>query len=95
MSDGDKDDEPTGPQKSDCARADAARKGSPFLNSAQAAHFLGLSLRTLEDMRERGDGPLYRKHGRQVRYHIADLETWSAAHVLDPKADRKPHGKKT
>jgi len=61
-------------------RAAAARKGSPFLNSAQTAHYLGLSERTLEDMRENGEGPPFRRHGRRnVRYHIADLEAWSAA----------------
>ena len=38
-------------------RAAAARKGSPFLNSSQAAHYLGLSDRTLEDMRERAAVP--------------------------------------
>jgi len=64
-------------------RAAAARKGSPFLNSAQAAHYLGLSERTLEDMREKGEGPPFRKHGRRnVRYHIADLEAWSDARKL-------------
>lgn len=90
----DTDDLSDEPHKGDCVRADAARKGSPFLNSAQAAHFLGLSLRTLEEMRDRGDGPLYRKHGRQVRYHIADVESWSAANVTDPKTRRKRDGSK-
>ena len=33
------------------ARAAAARTGSPYLNTAQAAHYLGLSQRTLERMR--------------------------------------------
>jgi len=61
------------------ARADSARKGSPFLNTAQTAHYLGVSQRTLEEMRERGNGPACRKHGRQILYHIADLETWSLA----------------
>lgn len=28
-------------------------------------------------MRRRGVGPRYRKHGRYVRYHIADLDAWS------------------
>lgn len=59
------------------ARAASARKGSPFLNTAQAAHYLGLSPRRLEEMREEGSGPTYRKHGSAVRYHIKDLDAWS------------------
>lgn len=59
------------------ARAATAKKGCPFLNTAQAAFYIGLSHRTLEKMRTRRVGPRYRKHGRFVRYHIADLDDWS------------------
>jgi hypothetical protein len=59
------------------ARAAQARRGSPFLNAAQAALYVGLSHRTLERMRTEGGGPRFRKHGRYVRYHIADLDLWS------------------
>lgn len=58
-------------------RAAKAKKGSPFLNTAQAAFYIGLSQRTLEKMRTAGGGPRYRKHGRYVRYHIDDLDGWS------------------
>jgi excisionase family DNA binding protein len=61
----------------DIIHAADAKKGSPFLTTAQAAHYLGLSRPTLEKMRRRGVGPCYRKHGRYVRYHIADLDAWS------------------
>jgi excisionase family DNA binding protein len=61
------------------ARADNAKKRSPFLNTAQAAFYIGLSKRTLEKMRVIGGGPIYRKHGRYVRYHIDDLDAWSEA----------------
>lgn len=50
---------------------------SPFLNTAQAAFYIGLSRRTLEEMRGDGRGPRYRRHGRQIRYHIDDLNDWS------------------
>lgn len=60
------------------ARAAAARTGSPYLNTAQAAHYLGLSQRTLERMRTLGVGPSYRKHGHHVRYLIDELDRWSA-----------------
>ena len=49
-------------------RAANAKKGSPFLNTDQAAHYVGLSRRTLEKMRTAGGGPRFRKHGRYVRY---------------------------
>ncbi len=58
-------------------RAAKAKKGCPFLNTAQAAYYVGLSRRTLEKMRVTGAGPRFRKHGRYVRYHIDDLDTWS------------------
>ena len=60
-------------------RAAQAKKGSPFLNTPQAAHYVGLSARTLEKMRVVGGGPQFRKHGRYVRYHIDDLDAWSAS----------------
>jgi hypothetical protein len=60
-------------------RAARARSGSPFLNNAQAAFYIGLHWRTLEQMRARGEGPRWRKHGRYVRYHIDDLDEWSRA----------------
>jgi hypothetical protein len=58
-------------------RAARARKGSPFLNTAQAAHYIGLAERTLETMRGHGQGPAFRRHGRFIRYHIDDLDAWS------------------
>lgn len=58
-------------------RAAKAKRGSPFLNTAQAAFYIGLSRRTLEKMRLTGAGPRFRKHGRYVRYHIDDLDAWS------------------
>lgn len=58
-------------------RAARARKGSPFLNTAQAAHYIGLAERTLEAMRRDKVGPAFRRHGRFIRYHIDDLDAWS------------------
>src|SRR5207302_1419081 len=44
----------------------ASRKGSPFLNTAQAAHYLGLSRKTLEKLRVVGGGPRFRRHRAHV-----------------------------
>lgn len=68
-------------------RAAKAKKGSPFLNTAQAAFYVGLSRRTLEKMRLVGGGPRFRKHGRYVRYHIDDLDAWSLGERRDSGAD--------
>jgi len=59
------------------ARADRARHGNPFLNTAQAAFYVGIHYRTLERMRRQGLGPRFRRHGRFVRYHIDELDDWS------------------
>ena len=67
----------------------AAQARSPFLNTAQAAHYIGLSYRTLEQMRWNGLGPDYRRHGRFIRYHIDDLDDWSRS---NGRAARKGAG---
>lgn len=59
------------------ARASRARKGTPFLSTEQAAFYLGLSARKLQQMRAQGVGPRFRRHSRYVRYHIDDLDDWS------------------
>ncbi|TWB18441.1 helix-turn-helix protein [Nitrospirillum amazonense] len=69
-------------------RAAKAKKGSPFLNTAQAAFYVGLSHRTLEKMRLKGGGPRFRKHGRYVRYHIDDLDAWSLGKDGDVASDQ-------
>jgi predicted DNA-binding transcriptional regulator AlpA len=64
----------------DATHRTAARQFSrPFLNTRQAAHYLGLSARHLERMRRRRTGPRFRRHGRFVFYHIDDIEAWSRA----------------
>ena len=69
-------------------RAKDAKRGSPFLNTKQAAFFLKLSPRTLQRMRSKGIGPLPRRHARTVEYHIDDLEAWSLARADAPKGGR-------
>lgn len=58
-------------------RAARARSGSPFLSPDQAAFYLSLSPRTLQDYRSAGTGPRFRRHSRHIRYHIDDLDSWS------------------
>ena len=73
------------------ALAAQAKKGSPFLNTDQAAFYVGLSRRTLEKMRRQGRGPTFRKHGRYVRYHIADIIEWSEASSRETTGKGQDH----
>ena len=68
-------------------RAARARRGHPFLNTRQTSHYLGLSKRFLEKMRARGEGPIFRHHGRFVLYHIDDLDSWSRGSAGDKRRD--------
>ncbi|GAY19628.1 helix-turn-helix domain-containing protein [Sphingobium fuliginis] len=62
----------------DITRANRAKRGSPFLNTDQAAAYLKLSIRQLKRLRRAGKGPVFRRHSRYVQYHIDDLDTWSS-----------------
>lgn len=48
-----------------------------FLNTQQAADKLGMKPCTLEAWRVRGGGPRFRKFGKAVRYHRADLDRFA------------------
>ena len=71
----------------DTDRADAARRGSPYLNGKQAAHFLKMSPRSLQRLRVAGKGPIVRRHLQMVLYHIDDLKSWSQT-----RADQRRDG---
>ena len=49
---------------------------SRYLNTRQAAAWLGIGPGTLNRMRVSGDGPRYIKIGRRVIYDRADLGEW-------------------
>lgn len=57
----------------DTVDADKARRGSPYLNTKEAARYLGLSPVTLRMRRRAGKGPQFVRVGRSIRYHIRDL----------------------
>ena len=63
------------------SRAQEARSDCPFLTAKEAAFYLGLAVITLKGMRKKGTGPKCRKHGRDWRYHIADLDAWSLSNA--------------
>jgi hypothetical protein len=55
----------------------ASPQPSPYYTVAEAALFLRLRPRTLDNMRWRGIGPKYRKHGGRIVYELHDLIDWS------------------
>jgi DNA-binding transcriptional MerR regulator len=50
---------------------------SPYLTTNEAADYLRIKPRTLANMRNKGLGPAYRKHGGRVVYTVEDLIAWS------------------
>lgn len=49
-----------------------------LINEGEAAHFLGLSVRTMQGYRYRGGGPRFvRISVRCIRYRRVDLQAWS------------------
>jgi hypothetical protein len=50
---------------------------SNFLTVPEAAAYLRLKKRTLDNMRWMGNGPMFRKHGGRVYYLVKELEDWS------------------
>jgi Helix-turn-helix domain len=50
---------------------------SPFLTVEEAATYLRLKKRTLDNMRWMGTGPRFRKHGGRIFYELGELKEWS------------------
>jgi Helix-turn-helix domain len=67
-----------------------ASSSSPFLKLPEAAAYLRLDPRTLDNMRQRGTGPLYTKHGGRVVYHRDDLIAWSNDNRRRTTTERHP-----
>lgn len=61
---------------------------SPYLWASEAALYLRISLRALENFRASGEGPAYRKHGGRIVYHREDLERWSLRRRFQSSAKR-------
>jgi hypothetical protein len=49
-----------------------------FLTIAEAAHLLRVHRRTLDNMRWKGTGPIFRRHGGRIVYQRDELLAWSA-----------------
>ena len=63
-----------------------------FLDTQQAARFLGLSAKTLARYRVSGEGPVFNRFGNRIRYRRAALDAWADARervsTVDDGSDR-------
>ena len=59
-----------------------------YLNTREAAAWLGLSPRTLDRYRVSGEGPHFHRFGSRVRYLLTDVEAWASARRRVPASDR-------
>lgn len=73
---------------SGCPGADREGCGPIQLAAGDAATFLNLSVRTLQNWRVFGRGPSFVKIGRRVQYRFADLEAYIASCVRQPTSDQ-------
>lgn len=56
------------------------------VNEKDAAKYLGMSVKWMQQARCYGRGPKYVKIGRSVRYNIADLDAYIASRTVNPAA---------
>lgn len=59
-----------------------------ILTTREAAKCVRLSKTKLERLRQSGDGPLYIKIGRAVRYRDSDLAIWLERHLTPTATDQ-------
>lgn len=60
-----------------------------YLNEKQVEERYALPAPTLRNWRHRGEGPIYAKIGKSVRYAVADLDAFMAARRIVRGADPK------
>lgn len=57
-----------------------------YMDTRQAAAYLGISINTLNCWRSRREGPPFVKIGGNVRYRLVDLDGWADGRRRDPSA---------
>jgi predicted DNA-binding transcriptional regulator AlpA len=66
-------------------------KDTRYLRTKEAAHYVGLSARTLEKHRTYGTGPAYKKVGGRVIYAIDELRAWADRGACTSTSDPNNH----
>jgi predicted DNA-binding transcriptional regulator AlpA len=67
-------------------------QSTDYLDTGEAASFLKISASSLNKRRVSGDGPLFVKMGRTVRYRRSDLDDWMANRLCKSTSDKRPFG---
>jgi len=62
--------------------------GHAALTERDAAPYIGYTMSALRRWRADGRGPAYIRHGRAVRYLVADLDQWLLAHRVETSDTR-------
>lgn len=62
-----------------------------IVDERDAARYLNFTPAFMRRRREVGGGPAYLRIGRTIRYRIADLDAWLAAHRIDPSDRPSPN----
>lgn len=57
-------------------------KNTPHLTRSEAARYLGVSRRSMDNWATQGRGPRFYRIGRAARYRLSDLEAWLEARVV-------------
>ena len=60
---------------------------TPLMTTVEAAVFVRLSRRTLEDYRTKGTGPTYRRLGKKIYYRSGDLDAWIDARAFNSTSE--------
>ena len=58
-------------------------------SSEELGERYGISKRAIEGWRYRGDGPLWIKPGREIKYRECDIEAWEAEQAEGGKPRRR------
>lgn len=69
-------------------QGDLPESSAALVTPKQAAKILACSVQWLALLRMRGQGPAYVRHGRYVRYRLADLERWAEQHLVTAASPR-------
>lgn len=56
---------------------------NPLLNEHEAAKYLGMSVMTMRDWRNKSRGPVYVKLGTAVRYRASDLKAFVEGNLVE------------
>lgn len=69
---------------------DRGRDTHLVVNTVEASRYTGLAAATLEKLRCNGGGPPFISYSRRaVRYRVADLDDWMAAHTVGNTSQRR------